>query len=55
MALIINELTVQTKLVDETDILDKDEIFELIKDIKLENIKLRRQLAEIREKLNIIG
>ena len=55
MALIINEITVQTKLVDDTDIIDKEKIYEIIKNLEIENIKLRRQLAEIKEKLNLIG
>lgn len=55
MALIINELTVQTKLVDDTDMINKEKIYEIIKNLEIENIKLRRQVAEIKEKLNIVG
>ena len=55
MALIINELTVQTKLVDDTDMINKEKIYEIIKKLEIENIKLRRQVAEIKEKLNIVG
>ena len=55
MALIINELTVQTKLVDDTDMINKEKIYEIIKNLEIENITLRRQVAEIKEKLNIVG
>ena len=55
MALIINEIVVQTKLVDEEDILDKEEILQLLKKLESENIRLKKQLAVINEKIDNIG
>ncbi len=54
MSLIINELTIQTKLVDEFDDLNKNEISKVLDILKAENIKLRKEIKMLQEKFENI-
>lgn len=54
MALVIDELVVQTKLVDESVGLDKDEIYRMLDSLRAENIKLKKDLAILKEKLDSV-
>lgn len=54
MSLIINELTIQTKLVDEFDDLNKNEISKALDILKAENIKLRKEIKMLQEKFENI-
>jgi len=51
MALIINELTVQTKVVDEENNLDKSEIYKILEDLKNENLKLKKKIIYLENKV----
>ena len=54
MSLIINELTIQTKLVDEFDDLNKNEISKALDILKAENIKLKKEIKMLQEKFENI-
>jgi len=49
MALIIEQMTIQTKLVDEENNITDEQILELIKALKKENKDLKKELASLRE------
>jgi len=49
MALIIEQMTIQTKLVDEENNITDEQILELIKTLKKENKDLKKELASLRE------
>ena len=54
MALVINELTIQTKLVDEFDNLNKNEIYQILDKLKNENLRLKKELKLLEEKFENI-
>ena len=49
MALIIEQMTIQTKLVDEENNITDEQILELIHSLKKENKELKKELASLRE------